>query len=123
MNQTGKGKVASLCFDLGNVYANNITYALKQYIQALFTGCGYQSFISVVGSDYADMTLMEKNGHTMVNIVNMAGEHNARGIRTFWEIPTIGPLKIIIRADHAPRKIIWQPEGRELSIAQTEEGF
>ena len=119
----GKGQIASLCFDLGNVYSDNITYALRQFVKALFAACGYVPFISVEGSDYADVTLMKKDDKIMVNIINMAGEHNTRGVRTFNEIPKIGPLKVIIRSEKQTKKAVWQPEGKELEISCCEEGF
>lgn len=121
LNQVGDGKVISLCFALGPVYEDNITYVLRQYVKALFHG--YVPLVSVEGSSYADVTLMEKNGSIMVNIINMAGDHNTNGVRTFREIPAIGPLTIRIRTGKAPKAVYWQPEGRRLELEDTGDGY
>ena len=119
----GKGTVVSLCTELGPVYGDNITYAFKQYVKSMFEGCGYLPLVSVEGSDYADITLMEKDGNLMVNLINMAGEHSVSGVRTFCEIPWIGPLTLYIRTDKKPKKVTWQPEGKTLDIVETTDGY
>lgn len=123
IHRHGKGKVISLCTELGPVYGDNITYALKQYIKSMFEGCEYVPLVSVEGSDYADVTLMEKDGHIMVNIINMAGEHSVTGVRTFREIPKIGPLRVKVRTKQEPGRVIWQPEGKELKSIKTDDGY
>ena len=77
--------------------------------------------ISVEGSEYAEISLMKKDDSIMVNIVNRAGEHDAIGVRTFREIPKIGPLTVTIRTEKKPREVIWQPEGRSLTEIPFEE--
>ncbi len=123
VNQYGKGKVVSLCFDISSVYNDNITYALKQFTKKLFRECGYVPFISVTGSDYTDLTLMQKDGKVMINIINKAGEHNAVGVRTFNEIPKIGPLEIHIRSGKAPKNVIQRPENTELEMIDNKDGY
>lgn len=123
VNEVGAGKVASLCVGLGRVYNKNITYALKQYMKEMFDSCGYVPFISVEGSDYADVSLMAKDGKIMVNILNTAGEHNSKGVRTFHEIPQIGPLKVKIRTKKKPEQVMWQPDGIELEVIEETDGY
>ena len=122
-NPVGNGKVVSLCSALGSVYRQNITYALKQYIRAIFGNCGYVPPVSVSGSDYADVSLMKKDGKIMVNILNMAGESNAAGVRTFREIPRIGPLTVTLHCSEKPKHVIWQPDGTELQLTKTADGY
>ena len=121
INQLGKGHVVSLCLALSPVYEDNITYILKQYVRSLFGN--YKPFASVEGSDYADVTIMQKDHKVMVNIINMAGEHNANGVRTFREIPRIGPLYIRIRTAEKPKEVYFQPEGRKLELVDSTDGY
>ena len=122
-NRWGSGKVVSLCAALGEVYRSNITFALKQYVRALFSGCGYVPLVSVTGSDYADVSVMKKDGKLMVNILNMAGESNAMGVRTFREVPKIGPLTVTLRCANTPQYAVWQPDGIRLDLAETADGY
>ena len=121
INQLSKGHVVSLCFALSPVYGYNITYILKQYVKSLFGN--YKPFANVEGSDYADVTIMQKDNKIMVNIINMAGEHNAYGVRTFREIPSIGPLHIRIRTAAEPKEVYFQPEGRKLELVDSADGY
>lgn len=123
LNHYGSGKVVSLCFDLASVYRDNINYALKQFTKKLLRESGYKAFISVTGSDYADLTLTEKNGKIMANVINTAGEHHAVGVRTFGEVPKIGPLDIHIRCENEPKRIMLRPENKKLRLISTDDGF
>ena len=123
LNTYGKGKVASLAFALSPVYSTNVTSALKQFTKRLMDAVGYRAEVSVEGSDYADLTLMEKAGHIMANIINRAGEHNATGVRTFREIPPIGPLTLRARTATPPKSVTLRPEGIPLTPTKTDDGY
>ena len=70
-----------------------------------------------------DVSIMKKNGNIMVNLLNMAGEHNVAGVRTFNEIPPIGPLTVTIRSRQQPAHVFWQPDGNELALQKCDEGY
>ena len=123
VNEYGKGKVVSLCFDLSTVYKTNLTYALKQFTKKLLGDAGYVAKISVTGSGYADLTLMEKDGKTYAHVINMAGEHNCSDIRAFAEIPKIGPLFVTVREESEPKSVIALPEGEKLELVSKDGGF
>ena len=123
LNTLGKGKIISLCFPLGSTYLQNISFAFKEFIRLLMEKGGYKAPVSVTGSDYADLTLMEKDGRRMIHLLNMAGDHNARGMRTFRDIPSIGPLTVHIRSDRPLKSAVWQPEGLPLPLNKTEDGY
>ena len=123
LNAYGKGKVACLAFSLSPVYSANVTYALKQFTKRLIAAVGYRAEVSVEGSDYADLTLMEKDGRIMANILNRAGEHNAVGVRTFREIPPTPPLTLRVRTATAPKSVTLRPEGIPLTAQKTDDGY
>ena len=123
VHTVGAGKVATLTFTLSTVYADNVTYALKQFTKRLLSSLGYLAPVSVSGSDYADLTLMKKDGHLVVHLINLAGEHNAVGVRTFREIPAIGPLTVTLRTGSAPKKVTLRPEGEVLTVTAGEDGY
>lgn len=123
LNACGAGKVASLAFALSPVYSANVTYALKRFTKRLLAAVGYRAEVSVEGSDYADLTLMEKDGRVMANVINRAGEHNATGVRTFREIPPIGPLTLRVRTATEPKAVTLRPENLTLTATKTEDGY
>ena len=123
LNRYGKGRIACLTFALAPVYENNVTFSLKEFVRRLLAGVGYRALVSVTGSDYADLTLMTKDGHLMANVINRTGEHNATGVRTFREIPVIGPLSVHVRTDRRPKRVTLQPEGIPLTETVTEDGY
>ena len=65
--------------------------------------------LRVTGSVYADISLMQKDGKTMVHIINSAGPHSDYNVRGFTEIPKIGPLKVELRRKTAPERVALQP--------------
>ncbi len=111
----GAGKAVSLTFAISGIYRDNVTYRLREFIRRLLRDVGYRAPVEVTGSDYADLTLMKKDGHLMAHIINRAGEHNAVGVRTFREIPATPPLTVRIRAERRPRQVTLRPEGMALS--------
>jgi hypothetical protein len=123
VNKYGKGKIVSLCFDLSTVYKYNLTYALKEFTKKLLKDAGYVSKISVEGSEYADLSIMTKNGKIYAHIVNMAGGHDNSDIRAFREIPKIGPLYITVRSENEPKCVTALPEGEALELVSREDGF
>ena len=123
LNAYGAGHVACLAFSLSPYYANNVTYALKQFTKRLLAAVGYRAEVSVEGSDYADLTLMEKDGHIMANVINRTGEHSATGVRTFREIPPIGPLTLRVRTDKKPKRVTLRPEGIPLTEIPSDDGY
>lgn len=123
VNEYGKGKIVSLCFDLSTVYKYNVTYALKQFTKKLLADAGYLAKISVTGSEYADLSLMTKNGKIYAHIVNMAGSHDNSDIRAFREIPKIGPLYVTVRTESEPKRVTALPEGEPLALVSSEDGF
>ena len=124
VNSFGEGKIVSLCFDLSSVYKTNLTYALKQFTKKLIADTGYLAKISVSGSEYADLSLMTKNGKIYAHIVNMAGSHDNSDVRAFREIPKIGPLYVTLRTDCEPKSVKALPEGKNLELSSSSaDGF
>lgn len=66
---------------------------------------------------YADLTVLEKDGKLLVNIVNTAGPGGLSQVRSYNEVPKIGPLTVRIQKDNIA-KITEMPAGRELPFRQ-----
>lgn len=114
--KTGAGRMEALCFDLGGMYQKNRTTLIRDFFKTrvdfLFPGRA----LRVTGSVYADISLMQKDGKTMVHIINSAGPHSDCNVRGFTEIPKIGPLKAELRRNTAPELITLQPGNAALDF-------
>ncbi|MBO7618879.1 MAG: hypothetical protein J6T06_00095 [Victivallales bacterium] len=57
-----------------------------------------------------------------MNLINLAGEHNVANVRSYDEIPPIGPLTVTIAPSIPVKKIIQTPENKELAITRHSDG-
>jgi len=114
-HKLGTGSVAAVCFDLGDLYTGNRTVLIRQLFRSLADRLFPNRMLRLRGSEYADPTLMTKDGRILLNLTNFAGAHSDPNVRTFNEIPPVGPVEIELRLDHAPHSVTRQPEGADLS--------
>lgn len=92
----GKGIWCFLDIDLGDFYTINRSNTLRVFIKKMISNLGYTPAVSVSGSRFADLTVTEKAEQLIVNVINMAGEHNVPTCRSYNEIPMLGKLTITI---------------------------
>lgn len=112
----GKGKIYTLAFDLGNVYTNNVSTALNDYIRTMINCIEFKPIAEVIGSSYIDVTVAEKSGDLLVNLVNMAGSHDNINVRSFSEVPCLCGLKLKIALERKPKEVLLQPENKKIDF-------
>ena len=117
--QQGKGMWCFLAVDLGDFYTINRSNVLRNFVKSLISQLGYQADISVCGSRFADLTVTEKENSLFINVINMAGEHNVPTVRSYNEIPQIGPLTITLAPALGIREVTAIPGG-ELTVRRTD---
>ena len=86
------------------------------FVRNLINNTGFEPVAKVNGSTYADVTVATKDGNLLVNLVNMAGGHDRRGVRTFTEVPPLCDIEVSIKCDKKPKKITLEPEGKKLKF-------
>lgn len=112
----GKGSFCVYAMAMGANYRQNVTSAIRAFVRRTLTDVlGFEPVAKVTGSTLVDVVTRRKNGNLMVNLINVAGNHNVSGIRSFAEIPALGPIRVSVRAERCP-KVILHPEGRELPV-------
>ena len=94
--KTGKGAICFLNIDLGDFYTINRSNTLRVFLKKMISAVGYTASVSVSGSRFADLTVTAKDDKLLINLINMAGEHNVPTVRSYNEIPLIGPLTVKI---------------------------
>lgn len=106
----GKGKAVLQCFAYGASYGENRSVPLTAYLRETISAAGFTPSVRVTGTSLADLTLMEKDGVLSVNLINVGGPHDVPGVRSFGEIPPIGPFTVEADLDRAPAAVIREPE-------------
>ncbi len=110
---TGKGKLIKLGVDIGSKYDENNSVALKKFLKNLISMTGFKAIATVSGSQYADITITQKENKLLINLVNMLGAHNTPGVRSFDEIPPLYDLEVSISSDKKPRSVKLSPENTD----------
>ncbi|AQG80935.1 hypothetical protein [Spirosoma montaniterrae] len=112
----GKGQIAGVYLNVGEDFYKRETHVgrsvIGQMARALF-----QPQVSVSGSSFVHVALNRKDGQTMLNLINMAGNHANRAVYSTDEIPTPGPLTLTYRTAQKPKRLTLQPENRPVSFA------
>jgi len=108
----GRGKVALLPMDVGISYRGRKNPATRALMKAL---CDllYTPKVTVTGSRFVDVTVLQKDGRGLIQLVNTAGGHDDKTQHGIDEIPAIGPLTVRI-ACPAPVSVTRQPQGQAL---------
>ena len=94
--KTGQGVICFLNIDFGDFYTINRSNTLRCFLKQLISLLHYTPQVSVSGSRFADLTVTAKPGKIIINLINMAGEHNVPQVRSYNEVPQIGPLQLKI---------------------------
>ncbi len=117
----GQGNVAALAFDMAVFYRDNQSTTIRNALRRLLkTNLGYTPTVEVTGSRFADVTITEKNNRLLINLINVAGEHNVQPVRSYDEIPSIGPLTVSIDPSIRFRSAMLQPENTPMGIKTDE---
>ena len=103
--KVGKGVFCFLNIDLGDFYTINRSNTLRVFLKKLISSVGYAPSVTVEGSRFADLIVTEKEDKLLINLINMAGEHNVPTVRSYNEIPLIGPLTVKISSNLKIRSI------------------
>lgn len=110
----GKGRIAGVYFDLGHRYYNAGVSVVRTFLKEIVNKLFPEPLVSVIGSQFVDVTVSRKAGKLMINIVNTSGVHANVGVCIYDEIPPVGFLKISVQMATPPAAVVLQPEGRML---------
>jgi hypothetical protein len=112
LRNLGRGRIASVCLDLGDKYVNAATTVSRDFLSAVVDTLFPDPVVRVAGSRNVDVTLMHKKGDLMINLINTAGPHADPTVHVFDDIPVVGPLRISLRLDRRPSRIALEPHSR-----------
>ena len=110
----GKGSITVLGFEIGAEYLYSQQYLHRRLIKSIADRL-YTPIVkieSVCGR--LEVVALEKDGKLMVQLVNGNGTHMDRYCSTDDCIPPVLDIRISVKSDTSPAKMILQPEGKEL---------
>lgn len=116
----GKGRIVAAPFDIGKEYEGDRTAQLRSFVGEALARANRK--LSVRGTRYVDVALMEKDGKTYLHLLNTAGEHRAEKnakraegkTKTFDEIPPVGPIAVEYRLGRKPVSARLLPKNEQL---------
>ena len=112
----GKGTVTVLGFDVGSQYLSASQYLHRSLLCSVTEGlyapiCRLERAIGLL-----ELVCLEKDGKLMIQLVNGNGRHTDSSCATEDFIPPVVDVRLAIALPKAPKKLLLQPEGRELAF-------
>ena len=110
----GHGRIAAVGTDLGSAYQKAAQYLHRAMIGALL-GRLYAPMVSVESAEgLIEVSVLRKDGRTLVQLVNGNGNHRAASVATEDFIPACRQVALSIALEKRPEALVLQPEGRRL---------
>lgn len=112
----GRGRIAGLYLNLGDSYFNRRSHDLRDVLDNLIRRL-YTPAVRMEGTRLAHVVLAEKEGQTLVSLLNVAGSHDAKNTFAYDEIPPLRNLTVRIAAPRKPQRITLLPANKPLPFA------
>ena len=109
----GSGQIAGIYFDIGP-YQSFKTAVARDFIGGVVREL-FRPMAEIKGSKLVEVMIMEKDGRTMINLMNTAGNHSDGKYHSVDEVPPLYGLEVKIRCKK-PKKLTWEPYGEELEF-------
>ncbi len=116
VKQVGKGKIAAIYFNAGTAYSQYKTPVIRDFIAETIAQLSPEKMVEVKGSQLVHMTVNKLKGKTMVNLINVAGEHTNQSAIAYDQVPPLTDLTVSVKTPAKPAKIVMQPGGKELKF-------
>jgi len=114
--QVGKGKIAAIYFNAGTAYSQYKTPVIRDFIAETIAQLSPEKMVEVTGSQLVHLAVNKLKGKTMVNLINVAGEHTNQSAIAYDQVPTLADLTVSVKTPAKPAKIVMQPEGKEMQF-------
>jgi hypothetical protein len=110
----GKGHIGAIYANLGMSYYGTHNSPVRDFVGRMVRRLFPDPMVTITGSHCVDVVVNRLKGKPAVHLINTAGPHADTDVQLFDEIPPIGPLRVKIKLDKAPQKIVLQPAGTTL---------
>ena len=114
ISQKDQGAYGAIYFNFGRSYQNFQSPVLRDFLAQVVGELFPHPMVSVSGSKLIHVTINNLKEKLTINLVNSGGTHKSTQIITYDEIPPLYDIALKINLAQKPRRIIQQPENREL---------
>lgn len=113
----GKGSVTAIGFDVGSQYLGGMQYMQRDLVREI-TKDLYTPMVQIEEAlGRLEIVVLNKDGKTMIQLVNGGGSHSNATCATDDYIPPVLDIRLALTTKTEPAKLILQPEGRELPFS------
>ncbi|MBN8826164.1 MULTISPECIES: alpha-amylase family protein [unclassified Spirosoma] len=112
----GKGKLTAIYADISADYRIHQSTGLRDFIAALAKPLLPNPLVEVRGSHLVHVVLGQQHNRLTVNLINTGGRHADPQVFTYDEVPPLTNLQVRIRTDHQPKRVLQQPENKQLAV-------
>jgi len=110
----GEGRIAATYLNLGERFLHAATSVARRFLDALVRELFPRPLVEVQGEAPVDVIPGRVGGQLAVNLVNTGGPHADANVDVFDRVPPLGPLKVRIRTDRRPERVLLQPDNRHV---------
>ncbi len=115
VSKYGKGKIAGIYFDFIREYMTGRTAGVRDFVKEVVDSV-YDASVKITGTKCIDLSVAEKDGKLLINLVNSQGGLESPDIFTFDYLPAVYDIGVEIKCDKAPNKITMQPSNKEMDF-------
>ncbi len=113
----GRGRIGAVYFSFGDYYHSATTVVARRFLNRLVRELFPEPMVEVSGSESVDVVLTTNGDKVIAHLINMAGPHDNARVQIFDEIPSVGPLHVLLRLGHKPKQLTLEPGGTELPFS------
>ncbi len=112
----GEGKITAVGFDIGSQYLNGTQFMHRELMKQIASSL-YKPMVQIKSAlGRLEIVVLNKDGKTMIQLVNAGGTHSDSACATDDYIPPVLDIELSITLPNPLKKLVLQPEGRELSF-------
>ncbi len=116
----GKGNIVACGIDFGSVYDKNRTTCAKNFFKAMANITFPNPMVTVEGSSLVELDITRRDNMIYIHLLNYGGPHDVPAVRSYNEIPALGPIKVKLNLPKAPKSIFIEPEHKKWDGDQKE---
>ncbi len=118
----GEGKITAIGFDIGTQYLSGAQYMHRDLVKQIADSL-YDPIVHIDSAlGRLEIVVLNKDGKTMLQLVNAGGAHADLSCATDDYIPPVLDIRLSISAPTPPKRLILHPEGRELPFVSNNDG-
>lgn len=102
----GKGEVFVVPFAFGLQYRQNYSFVLTDIVREILSKAFSAPLAYLYRRRRADMTLLRKDGHTYLTLLNRSGDHENARVRSFDDLTPLSDIKIAVAPEVCAARVM-----------------